>query len=29
MLEILRETRHEVYNETMQNSESNMENLRQ
>lgn len=29
MLEILRETRHEVYNETMQNSESNVENLRQ
>lgn len=29
MLEILRETRHEIYNETMQNSESNVENLRQ
>lgn len=29
MLEILRETRHEVYNETIQNSESNVENLRQ
>lgn len=28
MLEILRETRHEVYNETIQNSESNVENLR-
>lgn len=29
MLEILRETRHEIYNETIQNSESNVENLRQ